>query len=141
MLSYPYSYGDSLTETEARANLENYLSQYGTVIFLSLLTPLSAIAIDKGKTPESGATGSSKGLAPTTAPAIAPVPGKAALLPGQQAQPPVLRTNLPPSSKMTGKASLVGGVSSLSWCAAMAAATGNPALYIAAAALSIYFLS
>ncbi len=60
---------------------------------------------------------------------------------GAVAQPSVLRANLTPSPSLHGKVSTGVGIVSLAWTEIMAVNTGNPALYIAAAALSVYFLT
>ena len=47
MIQYPYSYGDELTDKEARENLEYFISRYGYSLVLILLTaPILSVAND-----------------------------------------------------------------------------------------------
>ncbi|MGL4500662.1 MAG: hypothetical protein ACRC78_00830 [Planktothrix sp.] len=141
MVGYPFNYGDSLSDEDAYLNLKKYVAQYGVMIAIVLFKASVVSAVDRGITPPLGGDGKVATPSPTTPAGPAPAPGKAGLLPGQVAQPPVLRVNLPPSGALEGKPSLAVGAGALVWCSIMAAHTGNPALYLAAAALSIYFIS
>ena len=72
---------------------------------------------------------------------VPPAPAGARPPAMEQPGPPVLGRNLPPTSACTGKTSRAMGVTAYGWVTVLAVKTRHPALIVASAALSIYFIS
>jgi hypothetical protein len=118
MVGFPFSYGDKLSEKEARENLKLFFKKYGSTICINGIIFLFA----------------NKAYAVDHKPKLTP----GDVTPVTQTPAPVFQPIIPPAGIINSKTWSVLGIGSIGWICITALATRDLALIFACSSLVIY---